>query len=45
LGAKNKCMKNDFVIYYSNQWLDQAIKDNNCKTEKELYEKTFKVIA
>ena len=22
-------------------WLEQAIKDNDCKTEKELYEKTY----
>ena len=35
-------MKNDFVIYYSNLWLEQAIKDNNCKNEKELYLKTLK---
>jgi len=32
---------NDFVLYYSDMWLKQAIKDNNCKTEKELYEKTY----
>ena len=35
-------MKNDFIIYYSNLWLEQAIKDNNCKNEKELYLKTLK---
>ena len=35
-------MKNDFVIHYSNLWLEQAIKDNNCKNEKELYLKTLK---
>jgi hypothetical protein len=35
-------MKNDFVIYYSNLWLEQAIKDNDCKNEKELYLKTLK---
>jgi len=34
-------MKNDFVIYYSNLWLEQAIKDNDCKNEKELYLKTL----
>ena len=32
---------NDFILYYSEMWLEQAIKDNNCKTEKELYEKTY----
>jgi len=32
---------NDFIEYYSNVWLKQAIKDNNCKNEKELYEKTY----
>jgi len=32
---------NDFIEYYSNVWLKQAIKDNNCKTEKELYNKTL----
>ena len=35
-------MKNDFIIYYSNLWLEQAIKDNDCKNEKELYLKTLK---
>jgi hypothetical protein len=35
-------MENDFIMYYSNLWLEQAIKDNNCKTEKELYLKTLK---
>ncbi len=34
-------MKNDFIIYYSNLWLEEAIKDNNCKNEKELYLKTL----
>jgi len=28
-------MKNDFIIYYSNLWLEQAIKDNDCKNEKD----------
>ncbi len=32
---------NDFVIYYSNMWLEQAIKDNNCSTEQELCNKTL----
>ncbi len=36
---------NDFVLYYSDMWLKQAIKDNNCKTEKELYEKTYMEIV
>ena len=32
---------NDFVLYYSDMWLKQAIKDNDCKTEKELFNKTL----
>jgi len=33
----------NFIIYYSNMWLEQAIKDNDCKTEKELYEQTLQL--
>jgi len=32
---------NDFIEYYSNVWLQQTIKDNNCSTERELYNKTL----
>ena len=32
---------NDFIEYYSKVWLKQAIKDNNCLTEQELYNKTL----
>ena len=31
----------DFLLYYSDMWLKQAIKDNNCSTERELYNKTL----
>ena len=32
---------NDFIEYYSDVWLKRAIKDNNCSTERELYNKTL----
>ena len=32
---------NDFIEYYSNVWLQQAIKDNDRSTERELYNKTL----
>jgi len=38
---KNFKNMNDFIEYYSNVWLQQAIKDNNCSTERELYNKTL----
>ena len=35
-------MKNsDFVIYYSQMWLDEVINSNGCKNEHELYIKTL----
>ena len=31
-------MKNsDFVLYYSQMWLDEVINSNGCKNEHELY--------
>ena len=35
-------MKNsDFVLYYSQMWLDEVINSNGCKNEHELYIKTL----
>jgi len=32
---------NDFVLYYSQMWLDEVIASNGCKNEHELYIKTL----
>ena len=35
-------MKNsDWVLYYSQMWLDECINSNGCKNEHELYIKTL----
>lgn len=31
----------DFVLYYSQKWLDEVINSNGCKNEHELYIKTL----
>ena len=34
-------MRHDFVTYYSDQWLEDAIRQKGCKNEKEYFNKTL----
>ena len=34
-------MKNDFITYYSDMWLEDAIRQKGCKNEKEYLDKTL----
>ena len=34
-------MRHDFITYYSDMWLGDAIKQKGCKNEKEYLDKTL----
>ena len=35
-------MRHDFITYYSDIWLEDAIKQKGCKNQKEYFNKTLK---
>ena len=39
--AGSKRTYSDFVMYYSDLWLEECIHQNNCANEHELYIKTL----
>jgi len=34
-------MKHDFILYYSDKWLQEAIEQSGCKNQREYFEKTL----
>ena len=34
-------MRHDFITYYSDMWLEDAIKQKGCKNQKEYLDKTL----